>query len=64
METKKTSKGLSQDRSKVAGGQEYEVAYETKKTGKTGKTVKSAVKKVGNSRTAVEKSLKDSKSKK
>ena len=31
---KKTSRGRKQDRARVAGGQEYEVRYEAKKTGK------------------------------
>jgi hypothetical protein len=29
---KKTARGRAQDRSKVAGGQKYEVSYEAKKT--------------------------------
>jgi hypothetical protein len=31
---KKTRRGRSQDRKRVAGGQDYEVRYEAKKTGK------------------------------
>jgi hypothetical protein len=54
---KKTSTGRAQDRAKVAGGQEYEVAYEAEKTGTSPAAVKKAVKKVGNSRTAVNKEL-------
>jgi hypothetical protein len=61
METKKTTRGKAQDRSKVAGGQDYEVSYETRKTGKSGQAVKSAVKSAGNSRTGVEKKLSRSK---
>jgi hypothetical protein len=32
-ETAKTARGRAQDRAKVAGGQNYEVSYEAKKTG-------------------------------
>jgi Protein of unknown function (DUF3606) len=64
METKKTTRGRAQDRSKVAGGQDHEVSYEAKKTGKSGESVKSAVKSAGNSRTGVEKTLLGSKGKK
>jgi hypothetical protein len=41
----------------VAGGQDYEVRYEAKKTGKSAPAVKKAVKKVGNARKRVEKRL-------
>jgi hypothetical protein len=41
----------------VAGGQKYEVGYESKKTGRSASAVKKAVKKVGNSRKRVEKRL-------
>jgi hypothetical protein len=54
---KKTSRGRKQDRARVAGGQKHEVRYETKKTGKSASAVKRAVKKVGNSRKTVERSL-------
>jgi Protein of unknown function (DUF3606) len=54
---KKTKRGRSQDRKKVAGGQDYEVRYEAKKTGKSPKRVKRAVKKVGSSRRKVEREL-------
>lgn len=50
---KKTSQGRAQDRAKVAGGQDYEVAYEAEKAGVSTSAVKKAVKKVGNSRSAV-----------
>jgi hypothetical protein len=60
----KTTRGRAQDRSKVAGGQDYEVSYEAKKTGKSGQSVKSAVKSAGNSRTGVEKNLAGAKRKK
>jgi hypothetical protein len=55
--TKKTARGRKQDRVKVAGGQKYEVSYESKKTGKSAGAVKKAVKKVGNTRKKVEKRL-------
>jgi hypothetical protein len=58
MATKKqTARGRKQDRARVAGGQDYEVKYESKKTGKSRAAVKKAVKKVGNSRKRVEKRL-------
>ncbi len=53
----KTVRGRKQDRARVAGGQDYEVRYEAKKTGKSAPTVKKAVKKVGNARKRVEKRL-------
>lgn len=49
-----TSRGRSQDRDKVAGGQDHEVRYEAGKTGTSKAEVKSAVKSVGNSRKKVE----------
>jgi hypothetical protein len=54
---KQTARGRKQDRAKVAGGQKYEVGYESKKTGKFAAAVKKAVKKVGNTRKKVEKRL-------
>jgi hypothetical protein len=57
MATKKqSSRGRKQDRARVAGGQDYEVRYEAKKSGRSKAAVKKAVKKVGNSRRRVEKS--------
>lgn len=54
-----SSSGRSQDRRKVAGGQDYEVQYESKKTGASPKKVKEAIKKAGsNERSKVEKKLK------
>jgi hypothetical protein len=53
----KTARGRKQDRARVAGGQDYEVRYEAKKTGKSAPAVKKAVKKVGNARKRVEKRL-------
>jgi hypothetical protein len=32
---KKTARGRKQDRARVAGGQDYEVRYESKKTGRS-----------------------------
>jgi hypothetical protein len=54
---KKTARGRKQDRARVAGGQNYEVRYEPKKTGRSASAVKKAVKKVGNARKRVEKRL-------
>jgi hypothetical protein len=54
---KKTARGRKQDRARVAGGQRYEVAYEAKKTGKSASKVKRIIKRVGNSRKKVERSL-------
>jgi hypothetical protein len=54
---KKSSRGRKQDRARVAGGRDYEVRYEAKKTGKSNKKVKRAVKRVGNSRKKVERAL-------
>jgi hypothetical protein len=51
------NRGRAQDRSRVAGGQEHEVRYESKKTGQPKAAVKEAVKEVGNSRKKVEKKL-------
>lgn len=55
---KKAARGRKQDRARVAGGQDYEVRYESKKTWKSAPAVKKAVKKVGSSRKNVEKALK------
>jgi len=52
-----TNRGRSQDRAKVAGGQDHEVKYEAAKTGASKAEVKSAVKSVGNSRKKVEHKL-------
>jgi len=53
----KTNRGRKQDRRRVAGSQDYEVRYESKKTGKSKKRVKQAVKRAGNSRRKVEREL-------
>ena len=52
-----TGRGRKQDRRRVAGGQDYEVRYELKKSGKSKRRVKGAVKRVGNSRRKVEREL-------
>jgi hypothetical protein len=52
-----SSRGRKQDRARVAGAQDYEVRYEAKKSGKSKAAVKKAVKKVGNNRKRVERSL-------
>jgi hypothetical protein len=56
-QAKKSTRGRKQDRARVAGGQDYEVRYEAKKTRRSAGAVKKAVKKVGNSRKRVEKRL-------
>lgn len=53
----KTTRGRSQDRAKVASGQDYEVNYEKEKMGVGADKVKDAVKSAGNSRKKVEKKL-------
>ncbi|WP_407179408.1 DUF3606 domain-containing protein [Bradyrhizobium sp. STM 3562] len=54
---KKTARGRKQDRARVAGGQDYEVRYEAKKTRRSPAAVKRVVKKVGSSRRKVERRL-------
>jgi hypothetical protein len=54
---KKSSRSRQQDRSRVAGGQRYEVGYTAKKAKKSRGAVKKAVKRVGNSRKKVERAL-------
>lgn len=54
---KQTKSGRAQDRARVAGGQEHEVRYEATKEHVSKAEVKSAVKKVGNSRKKVEAEL-------
>lgn len=55
---KHSVRGREQDRARVAGGQDYEVSYTAKETRKSAATVRKAVKKVGNSRKRVVKTLK------
>ena len=52
-----SNRGRNQDRSRVAGGQDHEVRYETAKTGASASDVKRAIKSEGNSRKKVEKKL-------
>lgn len=52
------SKRGKADRSRVAGGEVYEVAYLKKKTGATEAQIRAAMKKVGNSRAKIEAELK------
>jgi len=54
---KRTGLGRKQDRARVAGGQDYEIRYESKKTGRSKTAVKKAVKKVGVGRKRVERRL-------
>jgi len=61
MPNNQTTRGRSQDRAKVAGGQEHEVRYEAKKTGAGADEVKQAVKSEGNGRKKVEDTLGESK---
>jgi hypothetical protein len=49
--------GRKQDRARVAGGQDYEVRYEAKKTGRSNAGVKKAARKVGPGRKRVERRL-------
>ena len=51
---KQTKRGRKHDRTRVAGGQDYGVRHESKKTGKSKGAVKRTVKKVGSSRKKVE----------
>lgn len=57
MANDKSARGRAQDRSKVAGGQGHEVAYQATKSGASAAEVKQAIKKVGNSRKKVEGTL-------
>jgi hypothetical protein len=54
---KHSARGRKQDRARVAGGQDYEVGYEARKTKTSRAAVKKAVTKVGNSRTKVRRRL-------
>ena len=54
---KQSARGRKQDRARVAGGQDYEIGYESRKTKASRAAVKKAVKKVGNSRKKVERRL-------
>jgi len=52
-----TTRGRTQDRARVASGQDHEVRYEANKEGVSKAAVKQAVKKAGNSRKKVEAEL-------
>ena len=54
-----TPRGRSQDRQRVAGGQEHEVRYEAEKEGVSKDEVKEAIDEVGNSRKKVEDKIED-----
>ena len=57
MSGNETSRGRSQNRARVAGGQDHEVRYEAQKIGTSKEEVKDAVKSAGNSRKKVEEKL-------
>jgi hypothetical protein len=57
MAQKQTPRGRAQDRVRVAGSQDHEVAYEAKKENVSKDAVKKAVRSVGNSRKKVETKL-------
>ncbi len=57
MSKESSTRGRSQDRRKVAAGQDYEVNYESQKTGASPKKVKKAIQSEGNERSKVEKKL-------
>jgi len=44
MTSKQSSRGRKQDQARLASGQDYEVRYESKKTGRSKVAVKKAVK--------------------
>jgi hypothetical protein len=52
-----SNRGRSQDRARVAGGQDHEVRYTASKKGVSKGEVKAAVKEAGNSRRRVEAKL-------
>lgn len=54
----KTTRGRSQDRARVAAGQDYEVNYEKDKMKTGSNEIKKAIKQEGNSRKKIEKNLK------
>ncbi|WP_153798466.1 DUF3606 domain-containing protein [Foetidibacter luteolus] len=56
--TTNSTRGRTQDRAKVAGGQDHEVSYEAGKMKTTVEHVRKAVKAAGNSRKKVESHLK------
>lgn len=58
MPNTKSNRGLKQDRSKVAGGQSYEISYMREKFGVSTQKVTGAIRAVGNDRKKVEEYLK------
>ena len=54
---KKSKRGRAQDRRLISAKQDWEVAYEAKKTGRSKDDVKRAIKRVGHSRKKVEAAL-------
>jgi hypothetical protein len=54
---KQSSRGRKQDRARIAGGQDYEVRYEAKKTRKARQRRKKGRQKVGTKRKRVERRL-------
>lgn len=54
-----TKRGRTQDRARIAGGQDHEVRYEASKEGVTKDAVIGAVKDVGDSRTKVQADLEE-----
>ena len=57
MASENKDRGRTQDRSKVAGGQDHEVRYEAEKMDVSRDEVRQAVKSEGNSRDKVERKL-------
>ena len=55
--SERTTRGRSEDRAMVAGGQKHETSYEAKKTGSSPAQMRSAVKQAGNSGAKVETKL-------
>ena len=55
----KTTRGRSQDRSRVAGKQEHELAYMKEKYGVSSQQLAGAIRAVGNGRKEVEQYLKE-----
>jgi hypothetical protein len=54
-----TSRGRSQDRKRVAGGQGHELSYMKDKYGISGQQLAGAIRAVGNNRKDIEKYLKE-----
>ena len=54
---KKTTRGISQDRNLVAGGQDHEVKLVAEETHRSAKAVKKAIKEVGNVRADVKRQV-------